>query len=88
MFIIQNPKEGLVEEIASLAQSDEIFAGLVNRAWGKSSGLYFGAVIFSKKASPFWADLFSKRFRAGASFTISQSATAVFRSWGWSWPWA
>jgi len=42
MFIIQNPKEGLAEEIASLAQNDEILAGLVNRAWGKVQGFTLG----------------------------------------------
>ena len=42
MFIIQNPKEGLVEEIASLAQNDEILAGLVNRAWGKVQDFTLG----------------------------------------------
>ena len=42
MFIIQNPKEGLAEEIASLAQNDEILAGLVNRAWGKVQDFTLG----------------------------------------------
>jgi len=42
MFIIQNPKEGLVEEIASLAKSDEILADLVNRAWGKVQDFTLG----------------------------------------------